>query len=338
MRALLNAQDIKGIVAIMPTPVKDGADSWASRDVVDLDEAARGADNLVNDGIDCLLINGTFGEAATLMWDELKKFSETVMQAVGGRVPVFLGATTLNTRDTVERAKYFRELGAQGLFLGRPMWCTMSDEMIVRFYQDIAEALPDMNIFIYDNHEAFKGKISTKVYGEIAKIPNVVASKYRSVLAAMSTDNLVADLKAVNGKMKLLPHDADWYYAARWFPDEVDGCWSSGVAAGPEPVMALKKAISSGDWKQAKQIADDIYWAYENFFPQGSFVAFHTYNIGIQKARFDAAGYIKAGPALPPYHVTPPHILESARECGLRWKKLREKYVDTSLRLVSSRD
>lgn len=94
MRALLTAKDIKGIVAIMPTPVKDGADSWASRDVVNVEEAARGADNLVKDGIDCLLINGTFGEAATLMWDELKKFSETVMQAVGGRIPVFLGATT----------------------------------------------------------------------------------------------------------------------------------------------------------------------------------------------------------------------------------------------------
>ena len=154
MRTLLTAKDIKGIVAIMPTPVKDGADSWASRDVVNLDEAARGADNLVKDGIDCLLINGTFGEAATLMWDELKKFSETVMQVVAGRVPVFLGATTLNTRDTVERGRYFRDLGAQGLFLGRPMWCTMSDEMIVRFYQDIAEALPEMNIFVYDNHEA----------------------------------------------------------------------------------------------------------------------------------------------------------------------------------------
>jgi hypothetical protein len=61
-------------------------------------------------------------------------------------------------------------------------------------------------------------------------------------------------------------------------------------------------------------------------------------HFGIQKARFDAAGYIKAGPALPPYHVTPPRILKSARECGLRRKKLREKYADTSLRLVSSRD
>lgn len=326
MKELLTAQDIKGIAAIMPTPVKGESISWADRDVVDLDETARAVDSLIRDGIDILWVNGTFGEAATLMWEELKKFSATVMEAAAGRIPVFLGATTLNTRDTVERGRYFRELGARGLFLGRPMWCRMSGAMIVQFYRDIAEALPDMNIVVYDNYEAFKGKIPTVVYGELAKIPNVVASKYRSVLAAMTNDNLVADLKAVGGNMKLMPHDADWYYAARWFPDEIDGCWSSGVSAGPEPVVALKNAIISADWERAKQIAEDIYWAYQKFFPEGNFEAFNTYNIGIQKARFDASGYIKAGPALPPYHNTPADILENAKECGRRWRELRNRY------------
>ncbi len=328
MRDLLTAKDIKGICAIMPTPVKEGADSWDSRDVINVDETARGVENLIRDGIDVLWVNGTFGEAATLTWEELKKFSEVVMETAKGRIPVFLGATTLNTRDSIERGRYFKDLGAQGLFMGRPMWCQMSENMIVQFYKDIVEALPDMNIVVYDNYEAFKGKISTRVYGELAKIPNIVASKYRSVLAAMTPDNLVADLQAVKGNMKLLPHDGDWYYAARWFPEEIDGCWSSGVAAGPEPVVALKKAINAKEWEEAEQIVKDIYWAYEKFFPQGSFVAFNTYNISIQKARFEAAGYIKCGPALPPYHVTPPEILEDARECGRRWSQLREKYSE----------
>jgi 4-(2-carboxyphenyl)-2-oxobut-3-enoate aldolase len=322
----LTARDVKGIVAIMPTPVKEGENHWRSRNVVDLDEAARGADRLVRDGIDMLLVNGTFGEASTLMWEELKEFSATVMEAVRGRIPVFLGATTLNTRDTIERGRFFHDLGAHGLFLGRPMWCQMSEEMIVHFYQDVAEALPDMNILIYDNPEAFKGKISTRTYGELAKIPQIVASKYRSVLAGIVNDTLIADLRAVKGNIKLLPHDCDWYYAARWFPEEIDGCWSSGACAGPAPVVALKKAIEMGDWQRAKEITEEISWAYENFMPQGSFVAFHVYNIAIQKARFDAAGYIKAGPPLPPYHVVPPTILEAARECGRRWKGLQEKY------------
>jgi dihydrodipicolinate synthase/N-acetylneuraminate lyase len=83
-RSFLAAQDIEGIVAIMPTPVVDGADPWDSREVVNSDEAARGADSLVTDGIDCLPINGTSGEAATLMWDELQAFSETDIEAIAG--------------------------------------------------------------------------------------------------------------------------------------------------------------------------------------------------------------------------------------------------------------
>lgn len=330
-QAKLTAQDIKGIVGIMPTPIKDGANTWKDRDVVDLEEASRGVDKLVRDGVDMLLVNGTFGEAATLTWDELKKFSATVVETIAGRIPVFLGATTLNTRDTIERATYFRDLGAEGLFLGRPMWCQMSEEMTVQYYKDVAEALPDMNILIYDNPEAFKGKISTRAYAELAKIPQVVASKYRSVLAGISSDTLVADMRAVKGNIKLLPHDCDWYYAAKWYPEEIDACWSSGVSSGPAPVVALKKALKEGDWVKAKQITDELYWAYERFLPQGSFQIFNIYNIAIQKARFDAAGYIKAGPALPPYHVVPQFVLDDAKECGSRWKQLQEKYANEAL-------
>ena len=59
------------------------------------------------------------------------------------------------------------------------MSCRLSDEMIHRFDRDDAQALPDMNKFLYDDPDAFKGKISTRCYGELAKIPQMVASKYR---------------------------------------------------------------------------------------------------------------------------------------------------------------
>lgn len=49
------------------------------------------------------------------------------------------------------------------------------------------------------------------------------------------------------------------------------------------------------------------------------------YNIGIEKARMDAAGWIKAGPCRPPYHLVPAPYLEGARESGRRWKVLHEQ-------------
>ncbi len=48
---MLEAKDVQGVLAIMPTPAKDGADSLEAVETVDLDETARLAESLVRDGV-----------------------------------------------------------------------------------------------------------------------------------------------------------------------------------------------------------------------------------------------------------------------------------------------
>lgn len=62
------------------------------------------------------------------------------------------------------------------------MLSAMGDQNIVQWYQDIAEELPDMAVFVYDDAQAFKRPINTSVYRELAKIPQLVARKYRTQL------------------------------------------------------------------------------------------------------------------------------------------------------------
>lgn len=44
------------------------------------------------------------------------------------------------------------------------MLSAMGDQNIVQWYQDIAEELPDMAVFVYDDAQAFKRPINTSVY------------------------------------------------------------------------------------------------------------------------------------------------------------------------------
>jgi 4-(2-carboxyphenyl)-2-oxobut-3-enoate aldolase len=183
--ARLSAADIRGVVGIVPTPAKEGANRWDAVQTVNLEETARMVEALVEAGIDVIMTNGTFGEGASLTWDEVQAFVDTIVQVVRKRVPVFAGATTLNTRDTIARGRALRDLGADGLFVGRPMWIALDDRGIVQFYRDLAEALPDMALVIYDNPGAFKGKISAAVYRELSRIPQIVASKHIGLLGGM---------------------------------------------------------------------------------------------------------------------------------------------------------
>ena len=123
-----------------------------------------------------------------------------------------------------------------------------------------------------------------------------------------------------------MPLDVDYYAAARIDPEACTAFWTSGAVCGPSPVIQLRDLVSNahrtGDWSKAKALTDRIAFTYRTLFPNGSFREFSVYNIGIEKARMDAAGWMTAGPCRPPYHVVPEQILAGGRESGLQWAKL----------------
>lgn len=313
--------DVRGLFAIMPTPATPDAADPSVEETVDHDETARAVENFVTDGVDAVLANGTFGEGATLTWDEQRSFARTVVETTRERVPVFIGATTLNTRDTITRARALRDIGVDGLLLGRPMWSTCDDRAIVQFYTDVATAVPELAIIVYDNPEAFKGKISPAVYAQLAAIPQVVASKCTSL-----SGGFLADLAAVAGRMRLLPVDREWYYAWRWAADDVVACWSGAASCGPNPMVHLARSIAANDEPTARGVSEQLRAAGRTFIPNGDFALFARYNVQLEKVRIDEAGYMLAGPTRPPYSHLPAEYAEGARESARRLAALHEQY------------
>lgn len=318
-KTLLTPKDIKGAWAIIPTPAKEGSSDWRAVDTVDLDESARVVNGLIEAGIDGILSMGTLGEAATLTHGEKLDYMRALVDAAKGRVPVFVGTTCLNTRDTVALSIEARDLGADGTMLGLPMWCAPSLDVAVQFYRDVAEAVPDFNIAIYANPEAFKFDFPRAFWGQVAQIPQVVTAKYIGV------GTLMPDLAAIQGGIKLLPIDFDYYAAAR-MDDSIDAFWSSGAVCHPLVTTTLRdlveQARATGDWSAAKAFMGRLGPTAAPLFPNGSFKEFSTYNIPLEKARMDAGGWMKAGPCRPPYHLCPEPYLEGARKSGTMWAEL----------------
>ena len=131
-------------------------------------------------------------------------------------------------------------------------------------------------------------------------------------------------------QIRFLPIDIAYYSAARIDPDFFKAFWTSGAVCGPAPSIELRDRIASaaetGDWSRAQLIAGEIAQSFATLFPNDSFQDFSMYNISLEKARMDAAGWMVAGPCRPPYHITPEPYLEGARESGRRWAVLHENY------------
>jgi 4-(2-carboxyphenyl)-2-oxobut-3-enoate aldolase len=315
------AEDIRGVLGMLPTPATPDADRWDCANSVDLDETARMVAMVRTAGVRLLVTCGSFGEGATLTAPEHRAFTACIAETLAGDGLLFAGVTTLNTRDTIERARAAVDAGADGLFLGRPMWMSLDQPMIVRFYADVAEALPGVPIIVYDNEFAFKAKIATETYAALARNPAIVATKH------IGGPAIGADLAAVAGRMRVLPVDARWSELAQAFPDEAVACWSGNAADGPEILTLLADAVARRDWTLSDRICARMAWAQAPMFPGGRLENFVDYNIPIAHARLEGSGRVRTGPPRPPYLEAPAEHIAGGRETGRRWAGLHQEFA-----------
>lgn len=317
----ITPNDIAGVFGIMPAPATQGADHWSATDTINLAETARMVRLLCDAGMHMLATTGTFGKGATLTLAELLDFTRCVAETNARSRPYFAGVTTLNTRDTVTRGRMLIEAGADGLFVGRPMWLAMDEPTIIRFYQDIAEALPGVPLIVYDNQVAFKGKISQAAYIALADIPAIVSAKHTGGPA------LEPDMAAVGADMRIMPPAGGWNLIAERQPELARAGWAGSVACAPLPAMRLADAIARHDWVKAAEIGERMRWAEGAMMPSGDLVRFMDYSIPIAHLRFKHAGLIDPGPPRPPYLSLPDEYRDGAIECGRRWAELQEYYA-----------
>jgi dihydrodipicolinate synthase/N-acetylneuraminate lyase len=318
---VLQADEVNGVYAIVPTPAKEGADHWSVTNTVDVAASVEMVDKLVDDGVEAIIAMGTTGECATLTRAEWETFADAVVSTVNGRVPTFIGATALGTNEIIDRLKFVRDLGATGSMLGLPMWQPLVDEMAVRLFADVSEALPDLAIMVYMNSRAFRYEFPIEFWEQIIKVaPTVTSAKYTR------SPGYLELIETTKDKIKFLPIDMGCLEYAEIAPDHMTACWSTGASMGPQPANALMEAIAARDWDKAKVVDADIKWACETFIPPNP-MDFANYNIQIEKSRMAAAGYCKPGPSRPPYQFLPADFEAGAVECGRRWNELVEKYA-----------
>ncbi len=322
---MLAGSDITGLYAIIPTPANPGADRWDAVDTVNLPETARLVNALVADGAGGIIALGTTGECATLASADYRGFVECVVSSARRRVPVIVGATALGLHDVVARLRILREIGADGALLGLPMWQPCTDEMAVRYYATISEAFPDLPVMVYANTRAFRFDFGLNFWTGIAQnAPTVISAKSSAPV------ELIERQRVTGGRVHFLPNEmvADKFYALA--PQSTTAIWATAAAMGPQPALAMIRAITAGDREAIEALSRDFAYVHE---PIQSILAnpavFASYNIQVEKVRIKTAGYCEPGPIRPPYDVVPKDYELGAEECGRRWAALRERLTST---------
>lgn len=311
---MLTPSDLHGIMAMIPCFTKADGNTLDARDTIDVENLTKAVDQiLADDGADFIVTTGTFGEFHTLFPEEYETMVRATVEAVNGRVPVFAGCIDVNARAYPEKLKMIERVGANGALLGAPCYIPGTADNTVKFFGEIAEMFPKLNFMIYHNPEFHRVRLPVESFPEIVKNKNFIGMKdsHRTTAEFHELMNVLKD------KVSVFPHERQAYPLSEL---GAAGFWSIDVWMGPEPLVALRDAIKSGDKELAMTIIDGIGEVLGP--PVGGLPWRETGS----KVGIKAAGYCDPGPLRSPFYDFPKAFWDRSEKRAKDWNAFRAKY------------
>lgn len=237
---------LHGIIAYPVTPfTADGTR-------IDTGKLADLVDRLVGSGVHAIAPLGSTGESAYLSEPEFDAVVDTTVNAVGGRVPVVVGASDLTTANTVRRARHAQRAGADALMVLPVSYWKLTDREIVAHYSAVAAAV-DLPIMAYNNPATsgidMSPELLVQMFTEIDNLSMVKESTGDLGRMLRLTELTGGALPFYNGSNPLVLQ-ALTAGAAGW-------C-TAAPNLRPQPCLDLYEAVTAGDPARAQAIYADL--------------------------------------------------------------------------------
>src|SRR5713226_9313006 len=307
--------ELKGVFGMTPSFATEDAGSLTATNTIAVDHLQEGIDRIIKDGIDALTTTGSFGQCYNLFWDEFQTLVRAAIEAVDKRVPLMLGVTSANPRETYQKIKFVREAGGEGVLMGLPYYDAMSVPKIIDFYKQMCALFPDISFMIYHNPPNHKAHIPVRAFPELVKNPNIVCMKD----SHRAPTEFIALHESIDGHIAHFVNQTQLY---PYLEMGAAGCWSIDAYRGPWPIIRLYQACADRDHETARRILKELRG-------EGTGDEFHLAQLpDVQGADIQAlTGYVKPGPYRAPHALGPqdPNS-ERSRKTAERWNQLSEKY------------
>ena len=159
----------KGILPAMITPVDEAGN-------VNEIMQRRIIDHLISNGVHGIFSLGTTGEFYGISYSEYEKLVDIVIDQTAGRVPVYVGATGITTKEVLKLVEIVNRKPVQAISVLTPMFISPSDDELYEHYRIIASST-DLPILLYNNPDRTGVNLSSNVIARLSRIDNIVGIK-----------------------------------------------------------------------------------------------------------------------------------------------------------------
>lgn len=231
------------LLTAMVTPFTDDGE-------LDVDGAAELATYLVDvQRCDGLVLNGTTGESPTTSDAEKATLVRTVVDAVGDRATILAGASSYDTRHSLQLVADAEKAGAHGLLMVTPYYSRPPQDMIYRHFKTLADAA-SLPIMLYDIPPRSAREIERDTICRLAEHPRIVAVKDATAkLYDAQRKRVASGLAYYNG--------VDDINLAAYASGQVGAVSVVAHLVGAQ-LTAMFDAVDNGDMAEARRISDKL--------------------------------------------------------------------------------
>jgi dihydrodipicolinate synthase/N-acetylneuraminate lyase len=273
---MLSKETLKGMWAGLPVP-------WTNDDQFDEMRFRRNVRRCCQVGVHGVYSHGTTGEFYAQSFEEWRAVALAMVEecrALG--TPTQVGITDLSTGLVMRKAELAARMGAHAIQVALPFWLPMSVDEAVRFFRDVAAAVPGMPIVLYGTSRA--KTLTTPDLLRRALDVNVplIGCKYSGTMADLPTFvQACSEISFLVGE----PHLATGMAAGG------RGSCSAYIYVCPKYMLHYYSLCEQGNWAEAQQIERHVRAWLED-------ACGHLFAKGLQDSALDrvfahAAGFIE---------------------------------------------
>ncbi len=235
---------VKGVYTALVTPFDEAGE-------VNFDMLGELLERQIAAGVAGVVPIGTTGESPTLFNAEHDEVIRYTVEKVAGRVQVWAGTGSNNTRQAIRTTGEAEAAGADGVLVVTPYYNKPSQAGLQRYFREIAEST-DLPIIVYNIKGRTAVNVETDTLAGIAEIPNVIAVKEASGDIGQMADVLERVSRGADKPFWVVSGDDALTVPLM----SIGGHGVISVVANlvPDRMVAMVDAAQAGDFETARRI------------------------------------------------------------------------------------
>lgn len=205
-------------------------------------------ENLIEKGIDGIVLFGSSGEFFAFNMEEKKKIVKHCYKKIDNRAQFIVGTGSMSIDETIELSKYCEDIGVKDIMVITPYYFGLSDESIYDYYKKLDENV-SINIYLYNFPDRTGYNIDSHVVLKLLNnCKNIVGYKDSSS-DHTHIKSIIIDVKKEFPDFIVYTGIEDLFI----FTSAIGGNGSIGALSNvaPEVCSSISKAFNQNDFQKA---------------------------------------------------------------------------------------